>query len=126
MPAGNFDPVLPIDASGAVSPAGPLVLDDAEVMEKLYAWVFQLNGDGTGAACVAWQDKDDLSQFREAWTTRSDPVIEGRFRPGPAIGLAVAISRVADSPSSPALGTTKVYWWSETIYLTAPEENQGP
>ena len=108
----NFDGVLTIDADGRISPRGPLDRAADQKITKLYAWVFQLNPDGTGAVCVAAQsDPADLK--RTNWTTRADAIHEGRFREGAAFGMAVTSSKdLVD-------GKTKVYWWSETIFLKA-------
>jgi hypothetical protein len=109
MPA-NFDTVLTIDADGRISPRGPLDPTGDEEVTKVYAWVFQLNPDGAGASCIAAQD--DAARLRGAeWTTRADAIHDGRFRDGAAIGMAVKISTDLVS------GKTRVYWWSETIYL---------
>src|SRR5262245_16089506 len=106
----NFDDALTIDADGRVSPRGPLTPAADEQVTKLYAWVFQLNPDGTGAACVAAQgDPADLTG--PEWTTRADAIHEGRFREGAAVGMAVTIS------NDLVTGKTRVYWWSETIFL---------
>ncbi len=108
----NFDEVLTIDADGRISPRGPLNPAADEQIAKLYAWVVQLNPDGTGAACVAAQgEAADLAG--DEWTTRPDAPHEGRFREGAAIGMAVTVSKDLVN------GKTRVYWWSETIYLRA-------
>jgi hypothetical protein len=107
----NFDE-LTIDANGRVSPSGPLTLDANENMEALYAWVIQANDDGTGAVCAASEEAPRF-RSRTRWTTRDDALHLGRFRPGPAIGLAVQVSRVAGA-SEP-----RVYWWSESLQLPA-------
>ena len=108
--ARNFDEVLTIDADGRISPRGPLNPAADEQIEKLYAWVFQLNPDGSGAACVAAQG-ESAHLAGDEWTTRADALHEGRFREGAAIGMAVTVSKDLES------GKARVYWWSETIYL---------
>ena len=106
----NIDEVLTIDADGRISPRGPLNSNDDEQVTKLYAWVIQLNPDGSGAACVAVQAESAQLEGDE-WTTRPDAVHEGRFREGAAIGMAVTVSMgLADQK-------VRVYSWSETIYL---------
>ncbi|UVK41275.1 hypothetical protein LHFGNBLO_002857 [Mesorhizobium sp. AR10] len=106
----NFDEVLAIDADGRIAPRGPLSQTVGEQITKLYAWVLQMNPEGSGAACVAVQA--DLTELtRPEWVTRSDAIHEGRFREGPAFGTAMTISKELVN------GKTKVYCWSETIYL---------
>jgi hypothetical protein len=110
MPPGSkFDTQLKIDA-GQVTPRGPLARDPGETVKKLYAWVFQLKSDGTGAACMATQD-DPEKLAGANWTTRPDAINEGSFQEGAAIGMAVTISTDAVTEK------TKVYWWSETLYV---------
>ncbi|HET9564848.1 MAG TPA: hypothetical protein VFP27_10180 [Mycobacterium sp.] len=106
----NFDEVLAIDADGRISPRGPLGSAAGEQVQKLYAWVFQLNSDGSGAVCAAAQ-AESAQLAGDEWTTRSDAIHEGRFKEGTAIGMAVTVSKDLES------GKAKVYWWSETIYL---------
>ncbi len=106
----NFDEVLTIDADGRISPRGPLNPVEGEEITKLYAWVVQLNPDGTGAACVAAQGNPaDLAG--DEWTTRADAIHEGRFQEGAAIGMAVTFSKDVVNKK------TRVYWWSETISI---------
>jgi len=106
----SFDEVLTIDADGRISPRGPLTRAADEQIEKLYAWVIQLNPDGTGAACVATQGEPaDLAG--EEWWTRADAPHGGRFREGAAIGMAVTVSKDLVNEK------TRVYWWTATIYL---------
>jgi hypothetical protein len=110
----SFDAVLTINADGRISPRGPLSPAADEKVEKLYAWVFQLNADGSGAACVAAQgESTDLTG--DEWTVRADAIHEGRFRAGAAVGMAVTVSKDLVS------GKTRVYWWSENILLE-PEQ----
>jgi hypothetical protein len=110
----SFDEVLPIDADGRISPRGPLTRAADEEIEKLYAWVIQLNPDGSGAACVATQGEPaDLAG--DEWTTKADAPHGGSFREGSAVGMAVTISKDLVN------GKTRVYWWSENILLK-PEQ----
>lgn len=106
MPASNFDDVLTIDGKGEISPRGPLGLKPGETVQKLYAWVFQQNAVEDGV-CIATQE-DPVKLAGPGWTTGA--VQQGSFQDGGAIGMAVTISRDAG-------GKTRVYWWSETIYL---------
>jgi hypothetical protein len=104
----SFDDVLTIDPEGNISPSGPLELVKGETVEKLYAWVFQLNHDGTGAACIAAQPSPG-KLASDDWVTEPNSTDHaGRFQPGAATGIAVTISTDAG-------GRTKVFWWSETI-----------
>ena len=107
MPGGNFDNVLAVDGNGHVLPQGPLQVGQDETMDRLSAWVFQVNPDGSGAACIASQ-QGTFSNTQ--WTTDPNTAVHrGQFQPGPAVGSAMAISRVK------ATGATRVHWWSETI-----------
>jgi hypothetical protein len=109
---GNFFPVLTIDANGRVVPEGPLDLEAGEKVLHVYAWVFQLNEDGTGAMCVAEAPHDQAGLIAtDAWTTQANTIHAGRFRTGSAVAMAVLISEgpTADEPL--------VYWWSETVRL---------
>jgi hypothetical protein len=109
MPAHNFDDVLKIE-NGRISPRGKLDLATNETMSKLYALVFQVNGDGTGAACMAFQDEDGFKE-KGVWTTKPDAVHEGAFRPGRAVGRAMAISKRQPD------GKPIVFSWREDIQL---------
>jgi hypothetical protein len=106
---GNFHKYLMIDENGHVAPAGPLGVPPGEEMVALYAWVIQENADESGAVCIASEEGHRLRNPME-WTTRANPVHEGRFQPGPATGIAVAVSRTRD-------GATRVHWWSESFHL---------
>jgi hypothetical protein len=108
MPGSNFDKVLTFDPEGRIYPRGPLEHVPGETVEKLYAWVFQLNPDKTGAACIAGQE-DQTALATDEWTTPA-AVTEGSFGRGAAVGMAVTISK-------DAAGKKRVYWWSETIFV---------
>lgn len=120
MAGGKFHPILKINAEGRISPRGPLELSADERIDQLYAWVFQLHDGGTGATCIASQQADGFTSASE-WTTRADAIHEGQFRPGPAVAMAVSISKLvtAGEPNE----NTLVYWWSETI-LVLPDESR--
>jgi hypothetical protein len=112
---GNFNRVLTIDAQGRVSPRGPLQLGPKETWSDIFAWLIQLNEDGTGAATIAsFHDAAGLSARDREWTTTADAVHEGQFRAGPAIGMALAISKGMN-------GSTTVYSWSESLELEDEE-----
>jgi hypothetical protein len=108
MAGGNFSD-LTIDANGRVAPSGPLPLASDEDMLALYAWVIQENEDKTGAVCVAFEEAPRF-RSRVEWTTRDDPHHWGRFRPGPATGVAVAVSRLGHAEPH-------VHWWTESFQL---------
>lgn len=119
MAGGKFHP-LTIDMDGRVAPSGPLVLDANEEMSRLYAWVFQLNSDGTGAVCMAFQEAGGFRSQTE-WTTREDAVHEGKFQAGPAFAMAVAISKQVGA----SVGSPRLYYWSETLYLLPVAASRG-
>jgi hypothetical protein len=106
MAGGNFENELVI-RRGRISPEGVLGIVPGERPEKLWAWVFQLNDDGSGAAVIAFQDGFEASG--EQWTTKDDAVHEGQLRSGPAVGMALTVSTIDEK--------TKVHWWSEAIKL---------
>jgi hypothetical protein len=110
MAGGKFDP-LTIDKNGRVAPSGPLVLDQNEEMSSLSAWVIQLNGDRSGAVCIASQEAGGF-QSQTEWTTQA-VAHEGEFRSGPAFAMAVAISRQGGAAGA----APRVYFWSETLWL---------
>jgi hypothetical protein len=110
MAGGNFDSPIPIDASGKIVPQGPFPIPPGETPVELYAWVTQLSFGGSDA-------------FAAGSTTTFDPTVptrwstpgadhRGKFVPGPAIAMAVAISTAAD-------GSIVVFNWTETIELIA-------
>ena len=112
MPAGNWNPTLPIATNGFVEwPAGPLVLADGESMVRVEAWLMQKT---TGAIQMTYQDKfpgtpnswiaDDVY-----WPSGYAPWSGGLFKPGPALGIAVAIAIISNVQS--------YYWWSEEVGL---------
>lgn len=103
----NFDNVLRIQADGCLSPRGPLQLPKDETPSRLDIWIFQKRSDGTHTACMAFQDT-----FTEGdvWTTKAHPVHEGgAFRPGPANGMGLMVSKRG--------GEAIVFQWEETIQL---------
>jgi hypothetical protein len=115
MAGGNFAKTLVI-RRGRISPAGVLGVVEGERPAKLYAWVFQLNDDGSGAAVIAFQDETGFDASGAQWTTRDDAVHHGQLRSGPAVGMALTVSTLDEK--------TKVHWWSEAIELI--EEDQPP
>ena len=109
---GNFKRVLTIDAGRGVWLRGPLELEDDQTLWKMYVWLWQSDGEGTGAAATAVLDEADFDSTaarREGgaeWKTTAQPQ-HGEFRAGPATGMALAILRRADGSTSP-------YWWSDS------------
>lgn len=115
MAAGNWNPTLPIAASGFVEwPAGPLVLADGELMVRVEAWVMQKT---TGAIQMTFQDVFPTGPVswianKVSWPKPPGfpPWSGGLFQPGPALGIAVAIATKKSVQS--------YYWWSEEIGLS--------
>jgi hypothetical protein len=112
MGGGNFHQDLTVDARGHVAPSGPLPLARDERMEALYAWVIQENGDKTGAVCLASEEEYRFLPRTEEWQTRNEPKHWGEFRAGPAVGIAVAISKLGNAREP------FVHWWSDSLLLT--------
>ena len=114
MPGGgNFSSPLPIDKQGHIVPTGPLSVPQDETITKLYAWVLQEKPDGTGAMCAASQEAEGFVGLagQSIWTAKARPIHEGRFDPGPAVGVAVLISRHHVD------GEPRVFWWWDNIAL---------
>jgi hypothetical protein len=107
---GNFDPMLRIDENGRVSPRGPMRITEDETMLKLYASVVQINDDGTGASCMAFQDADGFKE-EGVWTTKPDAVHYGQFVSGVAMGTGMAIAKRRRD------GKVTVFTWREMIQL---------
>ncbi len=108
---GGFYKEQSIDA-GTVQLRGPLELEKDQTLSKMYIWLWQENGDGTGAAATAVLDGRgfDNAAARDVggaeWQTMAQPE-HGEFRAGPATGMALAILKRAD-------GSTTPYWWSDS------------
>ena len=111
----EFDPEFQID-NGRIVPAGPLKLEEGEEVTRIFAWVVQLNTDGTGALCSGYQD--DILPGSTRWSTRADAYHSGTFRRGLALATAVSISQprahwgLGGSKDEP-----RVFWWSESVIL---------
>jgi hypothetical protein len=121
---GNFDETLKIDGAGRITPRGPLVVND-NLMSGIYVWVFQTRDDGSSAAYTGELEEEHFRATRERlgigdvgvreteWDmTGADFTLHGELRPGPAIGLALAISEKPD-------GTKPVTWWTDQIALVS-------
>ncbi len=116
MPAGNFNPRLPINTStGFVEwPAGPLLPADGESILRVEVWVMQKT---TGAIQMTFQT--NFTPNPRAWTAdkvwhpkpqSGNPYWSGGlFTRGPALGTAVAIATKNNAQS--------YYWWSEEVEL---------
>jgi hypothetical protein len=117
MPAGNWNPKLPINANdGFVEwPTGPLFPSDGETMLRVEAWVMQ---NTTGAIQMTYQTNFPAHPTR--WTADrvwypqnasgyNPPWTGGLFRPGPALGTAVAIATRGSVQS--------YYWWTQEVEL---------
>ena len=112
MAGGNFTDRIAVDKNGTIVPSGPLTTQRGETVSKVYVWVFQLNDDGSGAFAAGLQEQ--FGGGEEEWRVEA-PIHEGRFRPGPAVGMAVVTS--VDSGEK-----TVVYSWMETITLLEQSE----
>lgn len=108
---GQFKKTLIIDANGQVLPEGSLELDPGDQPIKLYVWVVQIRDGDEDAAAAGFQDHDGLSRSSTEWVTRNDVVHDGKFKPGIAVGLALAILEEITTKKK------KMRWWSETIKL---------
>ena len=115
MPAGNWNPKLPINAGhGFVEwPAGPLVLADGESMVRVEVWVIQ---ETTGAVQMTYQSNfpaNPMTWFADqVWYPKPPgypPWIGGLFKPGAALGTAVAIAMKSNVQS--------YYWWTQEVEL---------
>lgn len=111
MSGGRFRKMLTIDADGRVLPEGSLELDPGEQPIKLYVWVVQIRDEGEGAAAAGFQDHHGLSRSSMEWVTRNDVVHDGKFKPGTAVGLALAIMEETTTKEQ------KPHWWTGTIKL---------
>jgi hypothetical protein len=112
MPAGNFNPTLQINTTtGFVEwPAGPLIPADGESMVRVEVWVMQKT---TRAIQMTYQTS--FPGFPNTWTANQKwyPNQQywnnGLFKPGAALGTAVAIATRNNVQS--------YYWWSEEVEL---------
>ena len=120
---GNFDETLTIDAQGKIVAAkGPLTLSDPDpdLSVELYAWVFQTCDDRSGAAYISELSTADFEKSRAGLAQGVEPTRwdltgldredHGKFRPGPATGLALTIAKKPN-------GETFVRWWADMITL---------
>lgn len=108
---GNFKSTLTIDADGQVLPEGSLRLEPGDQPIKLYVWVVQILDEDEGAAAAGFQDQDGLSSSSTEWVVLNDVVHDGKFKPGIAVGLALAIFEET------ATKKKKPRWWSAMIEL---------
>jgi hypothetical protein len=117
VPAGNWNPTLPIDAgTGFVQwPAGPLFPSDGETMLRVEAWVMQ---NTTGAVQMTFQTNflphprtwiADTVWYPKNAPGSNPPWTRGLFQPGPALGTAIAIATQGNVQS--------YYWWTQEVEL---------
>lgn len=125
MPGSKFDQVLKLK-NGRISPEGDLDIGNDEEIIRLFVWVIQIHDDGTSAACIGFQEAGGFQLAEMRWDVRTDAIHEGVFRPGQGLAMAVSISKVVSGvePSpvwhsfgTPEDGSTRVYWWSETVVI---------
>ncbi|MBB3543010.1 hypothetical protein [Rhizobium sp. BK399] len=111
MPA-NFDSPLKINiATGFVEwPTGPLGYVDGYQPVRVEVWLMQ---HGTGAIQMAYQDNPSGSKWKADDDYFPSPWGGGLFKPGPALGTAVLITKKT------VMGATvqHVYWWTEEVEL---------
>jgi hypothetical protein len=112
MVAGNgFYKEQTIDARGGLRLSGPLELEKDQTLSKMYIWLWQSDENGTGAAATVVLDESDLVSAAASkeggaeWRTMVRPA-HGKFRAGPATGMALAILE--------RNGRTTPYWWSDS------------
>jgi hypothetical protein len=92
LAAGNWKSVLPIKYGFVEWPTGPLKLEYGERMVWVEAWVVQ---KWTGAVQMTYQA--EFPDNPKSWTANQvrypEPWSKGNFKPGPALGTAIAISK---------------------------------
>jgi hypothetical protein len=119
MPAGNWDLRQKINsATGFVEwPTGPLVPAPGEIIVRVEAWVMQQK---TGAVQMTYQTAFPTPGnppnpwiwiANKPWYPSQNNWTGGRFKPGPALGTAIAIA-------TDVSGTAQTYyWWSQEVEL---------
>lgn len=119
MAAGNFNEVQDLLSDGSVDTKGPLD-NDSELLE-MCVWVVQRTGegergaDGNDAGATDMFEFDVLPGPPREWHLPAKPVKGSKsLTEGPAVGMAIAMFRVADSNGS---STDRVQFWSQTIEL---------
>ena len=93
---GGFYKEQTIDPGGGLRLSGPLELEKDWTLSKMYIWLWQVDGDGTGAAVTAVLDESDLVSAAAQngggaeWRTIARP--ENRAFPlGSESGVAIAL-----------------------------------
>jgi hypothetical protein len=109
----SFDPTLPIDVHGCLSPSGPTGLLDGETALRLDIWVIQKGAHvepKVATACVAFLP----GPLGATWMTTPEPNDDHfgvEFEPGPAVGMGLMVKKNAE-------GDKIVEQWSTPITLT--------
>jgi hypothetical protein len=105
MSGGNWHPVQYIDAmSGTVKfPIGPLILNPGEVARWVDAWIVQ-SSTGSAQTCYGSIGSGAFGTPNQ-WTANVFLYNKGRFRPGPAVGIALLYVRDGNR--------NEYFWWSQ-------------
>jgi hypothetical protein len=108
MPAGNWDYHHNVNAATdrVEWPKGPMKLAKNEKAKWLEAWVIQRS---TGASQRTYQS---TFPSRKKWTAPKGVYILGKFKAGPALGIAML------STHNSVTKKDDFYWWVDEIYLT--------
>jgi hypothetical protein len=105
MAGGNWHHVQHINPiNGRIEfPKGPLVLAAGETPKWVDAWVVQAS---TGSAGTYYgSDASDAFDVANEWTANVRLYSRGKFRPGPAVGIALLYTK-------DGTGANKYFWWS--------------
>ena len=122
MPAGKWDLRQKLDRTTGfiLAPTGPLTPAPGELMVRVEAWIMQQK---TGAVQMSFQGVFPTPGNPWIWVADSawypkvphsnPPVFPrgGLFKPGPALGSAIAIATDVTSTEQ------YYYWWSQEIEL---------
>jgi len=109
MPAGNWNYKQKLNTTtGRVEwPTGPLVLSGSEKPTWLDAWITQ-RSTGASQKTHATNFTSTTQWAADGWD--SSPWTEGKFKPGPAVGIALVATRDAQ-------GNSAYFWWVDEILL---------
>jgi len=113
MAAGNWNPTLKINMGTGFAewPAGPILLSDGESLVRVEAWLMQQT---TGGVQMTFQEQflpNPMAWLADqSWYPSPKHWKGGLFKPGPALGSAIAISTISNRQS--------YYWWSQEVELS--------
>jgi hypothetical protein len=125
MAAGNWDLTQKIDRTThfLVGPTGPLIPAPGEIVIRVEVWVMQQR---TGAVQMLYQRNFPtpvlpatnpptynpwIWRADKPWYPASANLTRGLFRPGPALGTAVAIATDINGNNQ------TYYWWTQELDL---------